>query len=117
MITRSRTARNCFVGRIFTLSARSLSPSSISEAVKGRDMAAYVSVENIHDLYLSGQGYKGSSGVTKALKAERCGCHHSRSVSSFNKSLKLRKKPSKQKVAKEQSFSTASKREEESLLG
>ncbi|KAJ4881131.1 Basic-leucine zipper domain protein [Raphanus sativus] len=33
MITRSRTARNCFVGRIFTLSARSLSPSSISGRV------------------------------------------------------------------------------------
>ncbi|KAL0742165.1 hypothetical protein Bca4012_083678 [Brassica carinata] len=73
-------------------------------------MAAYVSVGNIHDLYLSGQVYRGkvswssgftfkensfkdlswSSGVSKALNAERCGCHHSRGVSSFTESLKLR---------------------------
>ncbi|KAL0887896.1 hypothetical protein Bca101_011879 [Brassica carinata] len=68
-------------------------------------MAAYVSVGNIHNLYLSGQVYKGqdsgfnfwansfkdlswSSGVSKALKAERCGCY-SRGVSSFNESSKL----------------------------
>ncbi|KAG2307304.1 hypothetical protein Bca52824_027052 [Brassica carinata] len=31
-----------------------------------------------------------SSGVSKALNAERCGCHHSRGVSSFTESLKLR---------------------------
>ncbi|KAL0742644.1 hypothetical protein Bca4012_084157 [Brassica carinata] len=72
-------------------------------------MAAYVSVGNIHDLYLSGQLYRGkdswssgftfkansfkdlswSSGVSKALNAERCSCHHSRGVSSFTESLKL----------------------------
>ncbi|KAG2306881.1 hypothetical protein Bca52824_026629 [Brassica carinata] len=30
-----------------------------------------------------------SSGVSKALNAERCSCHHSRGVSSFTESLKL----------------------------
>nr|VDD33754.1 unnamed protein product [Brassica oleracea] len=71
-------------------------------------MAAYVSVGNIHDLFLSGQGYRGhdswssgftfransfkdlswSSRVSKALKAERCGCY-SRGVSTFNESSKI----------------------------
>ncbi|CAN7035193.1 unnamed protein product [Brassica oleracea var. botrytis] len=71
-------------------------------------MAAYVSVGNIHNLFLSGQGYRGhdswssgftfransfkdlswSSRVSKALKAERCGCY-SRGVSTFNESSKI----------------------------
>ncbi|KAG7555285.1 Fumarate reductase/succinate dehydrogenase flavoprotein-like C-terminal domain superfamily [Arabidopsis suecica] len=67
-------------------------------------MAAHVSAGNIHNFYLAGQVYRGqaypnfgftnpfkepswSSGVFKALRAERCGCY-SRGVSAITESSK-----------------------------